>query len=57
MIKDFTLGGQIWGDLNVVVCDVEIGYPNPIILGTNIMMDCKSVCWGAEMVTIETENV
>ena len=57
LIKDFTLGGQIWGDLNVVVCDVEIGYPNPIILGTDIMVNCKSVSWGTEMVTIETEDI
>jgi hypothetical protein len=55
LIKDFTLNGQIWGDLKVVVCDVEIGYPNPIIIGTDIIMNCKSFSWDSETVAMETE--
>jgi len=57
LIKDFTLDGKVWGDLKVVVCDVEIGYPNPIILGTDIMMNCKSYSCDWKTVTIETDDV
>jgi len=37
IIKNFTLGGKLWGDLSVIVCDCEIGYQNQIILGTYIL--------------------
>ena len=53
LIKDFTLDGKVWGDLKVVICDVEIGYPNPIILGTDITMNCTSFSCDWETVTIE----
>jgi len=53
LIKDFTLDGKVWGDLKVVVCDVEVGYPNPIILGTDIMMNCTSFSCDWETVTFE----
>jgi len=53
LIKDFTLNGKVWGDLKVVVCDVEIGYSNPIILGTDVVMNCNSFSCDWETVTIE----
>ena len=55
LIKNFTIAGEAWGDLNVVVCDVEIGYPNPIILGTDITTKCKSFSCDWETVITETE--
>ena len=55
VIKNFTLGGQPWGDLPVVVCDCEIGYPNQIILGANVLLkNCKKFSTENENLIIET---
>jgi hypothetical protein len=54
LIKGFTLGRKPWGDLPVIVCDCEIGYPNPIILGTDITTKCRSFSVDEKNVIIET---
>ena len=55
LIKDFMLGGKPWGDLPVIVCDCEIGYPNQIIYGTDVLlMKCRKFSVNEESVIIET---
>ena len=56
LIKGFTLDGKIWGDLPVVVCDCEIGYPNHIILGTDVLMKCQTFSVDGVNVTIEAPD-
>ena len=38
LIKGFMLGGKLYGDIPVIVCDCEIGYSNNMIYGSNIIL-------------------
>jgi len=53
LIKNFTIGGKLWGDLQVLVCDCKIGYPNEIIIGADIIMKCRSFQVDGGMVIFE----